>query len=82
MKKLKLKIWVEDEDGKIVSSQKLAGGLPGTGQPNLIELDWTGSDEINYKILINAVATVLKAKYGNDYISQLPNAKNTLKSLL
>lgn len=84
MKTLKLKIWVEDEDGKIQSSQQFAGGLPvAFKEPNLIELNWTNnSRELDYKILINSVAVLLKAKYGDEYIDLLPDASAHLKKEL
>ena len=84
MKRLRLKIWVEDEDGKIKTSQAFAGGLPQNGgQPNILEFDWTdNSREIDLKVMINSLATLLKAKYGDDYIPKLPLVRAQLRELL
>lgn len=84
MKRLRLKIWVEDEDGKIKSSQLFAGGLPHSQKPpNEIWLDWTDdSREIDCKVMLNAVATLLKAKFGDSYIEKLPLEYANIRAIL
>ena len=84
MKKLRLKIWVEDENGQIKASQQHAGELPVCFKdPNLIELDWTNDcAEIDYKVLINAVAVLLAAKYPEEYVGYYIDARKHLKKEL
>jgi hypothetical protein len=65
--KLKLKIWVEDENGTPVASQISAGALPTLNPKDIytLQLDWTDNiGEVQYKMLVNFIVNILAARYG------------------
>ena len=67
-KRLKLKVWVEDENGSPVASQISAGAFPTLNpkQIHTMDLDWTDEiNEVQYKMIINFAANILVAKYGS-----------------
>ena len=78
--RLKLKVWVEDENGTPVASQISAGYIPTLNPKDVytMDLDWTDEmTEVQYKMLINFTANILAAKYKD--ISGLQSLRDFLK---